>query len=123
MDGKPKYDKLYPGHIPTTPFQRGLLALGSAVMCLYNPARDGTSPFCIQILLVKILTFFYINSSPARKIFGKSWINSSPTRDSTDYSYTKYNPTKDSIDCSCTNSNCTEDNIDYSFSMYQAQSR
>ncbi|KAL8560735.1 hypothetical protein ACOMHN_046418 [Nucella lapillus] len=34
------YDHLYPGHIPTTPFQRGLLALGSAAMCLYNPARD-----------------------------------------------------------------------------------
>ncbi|XP_076454611.1 ubiquinone biosynthesis protein COQ4 homolog, mitochondrial-like [Babylonia areolata] len=34
------YDQLYPGHIPTTAFQRGLLALGSALMCLYNPARD-----------------------------------------------------------------------------------
>ena len=35
------YDQLYQGHIPTTPLQRGLLAVGSAVMCLYNPARDG----------------------------------------------------------------------------------
>ena len=35
------YDQLYHGHIPTTPLQRGLLAVGSAVMCLYNPARDG----------------------------------------------------------------------------------
>lgn len=40
------YDELYTGHIPTTPFQRVLLALGSAAMCLYNPARDGE--WCLQ---------------------------------------------------------------------------
>ncbi|XP_074655071.1 ubiquinone biosynthesis protein COQ4 homolog, mitochondrial-like [Tubulanus polymorphus] len=34
------YDLLYEGHIPTTLFQKGLLAVGSACMSLYNPARD-----------------------------------------------------------------------------------
>ncbi|XP_069119399.1 ubiquinone biosynthesis protein COQ4 homolog, mitochondrial-like isoform X2 [Argopecten irradians] len=30
----------YPGHIPTTTFQKVLLTVGSAAMCLYNPSRD-----------------------------------------------------------------------------------
>ncbi|KAL3871969.1 hypothetical protein ACJMK2_039941 [Sinanodonta woodiana] len=35
-----QYDKLYPGHIPTTLFQKGLLTVGSAFMSLYDPSRD-----------------------------------------------------------------------------------
>ncbi|XP_063000655.1 ubiquinone biosynthesis protein COQ4 homolog, mitochondrial [Elgaria multicarinata webbii] len=34
-----KYYPLYPGHIPTSPLQKGLLAAGSAFMALYNPYR------------------------------------------------------------------------------------
>lgn len=32
---------LYPGHIPTSPLQKALLAAGSAGMALYNPYRHG----------------------------------------------------------------------------------
>ena len=31
----------YPGHIPTTIFQKALLTAGSAAMALYNPERGG----------------------------------------------------------------------------------
>ncbi|XP_053138411.1 ubiquinone biosynthesis protein COQ4 homolog, mitochondrial isoform X2 [Hemicordylus capensis] len=34
-----KYCPLYPGHIPTTPLQKALLAAGSACMALYDPYR------------------------------------------------------------------------------------
>lgn len=34
------YDVLYEGHIKLSPFQRVLLSVGSAAMCLYNPSRD-----------------------------------------------------------------------------------
>ncbi|CAI5794437.1 biosynthesis COQ4 homolog, mitochondrial isoform X1 [Podarcis lilfordi] len=37
--GEEKYYPLYPGHIPTSPLQKGLLAAGSAFMALYNPYR------------------------------------------------------------------------------------
>ena len=37
----PKYDFLYPGHITTSTFQKSLLALGSGIASLLNPARDG----------------------------------------------------------------------------------
>lgn len=41
--------QLYPGHIPTSPLQKALLAAGSAVMALYDPYRHGKpgegSPF------------------------------------------------------------------------------
>ncbi|XP_076019851.1 ubiquinone biosynthesis protein COQ4 homolog, mitochondrial isoform X2 [Genypterus blacodes] len=33
------YDGLYPGHIPTTPIQKALLAVGSGVAALHNPYR------------------------------------------------------------------------------------
>ncbi|XP_064649723.1 ubiquinone biosynthesis protein COQ4 homolog, mitochondrial-like [Lineus longissimus] len=33
-------DKLYQGHIPTTPFQKGLLAAGSGVTAFFSPWRD-----------------------------------------------------------------------------------
>ncbi|XP_069571335.1 ubiquinone biosynthesis protein COQ4 homolog, mitochondrial isoform X1 [Brachyistius frenatus] len=33
------YDGLYPGHIPTTPIQKALLAVGSGVAALQNPYR------------------------------------------------------------------------------------
>ena len=33
--------ELYPGHIRTTPLQKALLGVGSTLMALYNPARDG----------------------------------------------------------------------------------
>ncbi|KAL0965454.1 hypothetical protein UPYG_G00281460 [Umbra pygmaea] len=33
------YDRLYPGHIPTNPIQKALLALGSGVAALQNPYR------------------------------------------------------------------------------------
>ena len=36
-----QYDDLYPGHIPTTLFQKILLSAGSAAMSLYDPRRDG----------------------------------------------------------------------------------
>lgn len=36
-----QYDDLYPGHIPTTLFQKVLLSAGSAAMSLYDPRRDG----------------------------------------------------------------------------------
>lgn len=32
---------LYPEHIPTSPLQKALLAVGSAGMALYNPYRHG----------------------------------------------------------------------------------
>lgn len=32
---------LYPGHIPTSPLQKALLAAGSAVMALCDPYRHG----------------------------------------------------------------------------------
>ncbi|CAG2204964.1 COQ4 [Mytilus edulis] len=35
-----QYDDLYPGHIPTTLFQKVLLSAGSAAMSLYDPRRD-----------------------------------------------------------------------------------
>ncbi|KAF3821044.1 hypothetical protein GH733_011197 [Mirounga leonina] len=35
---------LYPGHIPTSPLQKALLAAGSAGMSLYNPYRHGSVP-------------------------------------------------------------------------------
>ncbi|CAC5385121.1 COQ4 [Mytilus coruscus] len=35
-----QYDDLYPGHIPTTLFQKVLLSAGSAAMSLYDPTRD-----------------------------------------------------------------------------------
>ncbi|XP_005107607.1 ubiquinone biosynthesis protein COQ4 homolog, mitochondrial [Aplysia californica] len=34
------YDVLYPGHISTSFFQKSLLAFGSGIACLLNPARD-----------------------------------------------------------------------------------
>uniref|UniRef100_A0A8D0H981 Ubiquinone biosynthesis protein COQ4 homolog, mitochondrial n=1 Tax=Sphenodon punctatus TaxID=8508 RepID=A0A8D0H981_SPHPU len=34
-----RYYQLYPGHIPTTPLQKALLAAGSAFMALYDPYR------------------------------------------------------------------------------------
>jgi hypothetical protein len=52
------YDQLYPGHIPTTPLQRGLLAVGSAIMCLYNPARDGISVNLLAHLFLHSKIFF-----------------------------------------------------------------
>ena len=55
---QPGYDKLYPGHIPTTPFQRGLLAVGSGLMCLYNPARDGTASLPGHVCLLKTSPLF-----------------------------------------------------------------
>uniref|UniRef100_A0A667YXW5 Ubiquinone biosynthesis protein COQ4 homolog, mitochondrial n=2 Tax=Myripristis murdjan TaxID=586833 RepID=A0A667YXW5_9TELE len=33
------YDRLYPGHIPTNPIQKALLAVGSGVAALQNPYR------------------------------------------------------------------------------------
>ncbi|XP_058472542.1 ubiquinone biosynthesis protein COQ4 homolog, mitochondrial isoform X1 [Solea solea] len=36
---EPCYDGLYPGHIPTTPIQKALLAVGSGVAALQNPYR------------------------------------------------------------------------------------
>ncbi|XP_063030843.1 ubiquinone biosynthesis protein COQ4 homolog, mitochondrial isoform X1 [Melospiza melodia melodia] len=33
------WQQLYPGHIPTSPLQKALLAAGSAVMALYDPYR------------------------------------------------------------------------------------
>lgn len=33
--------QLYPGHIPTSPVQKALLAAGSAFMALYDPYRHG----------------------------------------------------------------------------------
>ncbi|GAB1608713.1 biosynthesis COQ4 homolog, mitochondrial [Argonauta hians] len=38
--GEANYDVEYPGHIKLSPFQRTLLTVGSAAMCLYNPRRD-----------------------------------------------------------------------------------
>lgn len=38
--GKLEYDDLYPGHIPTSLFQKVLLSVGSATMSLYDPTRD-----------------------------------------------------------------------------------
>lgn len=35
------WQQLYPGHIPTSPLQKALLAAGSAVMALYDPYRHG----------------------------------------------------------------------------------
>ncbi|KAH9500765.1 hypothetical protein Btru_076406 [Bulinus truncatus] len=35
-----QYDMLYPGHISTSVFQKSLLAFGSGIACLLNPARD-----------------------------------------------------------------------------------
>uniref|UniRef100_A0A0B7A384 Ubiquinone biosynthesis protein COQ4 homolog, mitochondrial n=2 Tax=Arion vulgaris TaxID=1028688 RepID=A0A0B7A384_9EUPU len=35
-----QYDALYPGHISTSFFQKSLLAFGSGIACLLNPARD-----------------------------------------------------------------------------------
>lgn len=35
------WHQLYPGHIPTSPLQKALLAAGSAVMALYDPYRHG----------------------------------------------------------------------------------
>ncbi|XP_061460265.1 ubiquinone biosynthesis protein COQ4 homolog, mitochondrial [Rhineura floridana] len=37
--GKEKCHPLYPGHLPTSPLQKGLLAAGSAFMALYDPYR------------------------------------------------------------------------------------
>lgn len=34
-----RYDRLYPGHIPTSPAQKALLALGSGVAALHDPYR------------------------------------------------------------------------------------
>ncbi|KAL2100400.1 hypothetical protein ACEWY4_004794 [Coilia grayii] len=34
-----EYDRLYPGHIPTTPVQKALLAVGSGAAALQNPYR------------------------------------------------------------------------------------
>lgn len=31
----------YPGHIPTSPLQKALLAAGAGVMALYDPYRHG----------------------------------------------------------------------------------
>jgi hypothetical protein len=39
-----EYDEqeiLYPHHIPTTWFQKGLLAVGSGVAAFFDPKRDG----------------------------------------------------------------------------------
>lgn len=45
---------LYASHVPTTPFQKGLLAIGSAVGALANPTRDG---ICYVLLLIRLLDF------------------------------------------------------------------
>ena len=34
-------NKLYPNHIPTTWFQKGLLAVGSGLAAFFDPKRDG----------------------------------------------------------------------------------
>ena len=48
------YDELYPGHIPTTLFQKVLLSAGSAAMSLYDPARDGKVNICRVDICKKI---------------------------------------------------------------------
>ena len=35
------YDLLYPGHIPTSFFQKSLLSFGAAATAILNPARGG----------------------------------------------------------------------------------
>ena len=35
-------DVLYPHHIPTTRFQKNLLAVGSGIAAFFDPKRDGT---------------------------------------------------------------------------------
>ncbi|XP_046332799.1 ubiquinone biosynthesis protein COQ4 homolog, mitochondrial-like [Haliotis rufescens] len=57
------YDDLYPGHIPTSLFQKAVLAVGSAAMCIINPARDDmicalgetTGPIALRYMRQKML--------------------------------------------------------------------
>lgn len=58
-----KYDVLYPGHISTTAFQKTLLAVGSGIACMINPARDDmicalgetTGPIALRFMHRKML--------------------------------------------------------------------
>lgn len=54
------YDELYEGHIPTSRLQKVALAVGSAAMSLYNPARDGNSikDFMHRYLLIIIFKVY-----------------------------------------------------------------
>ncbi|XP_059142833.1 ubiquinone biosynthesis protein COQ4 homolog, mitochondrial-like [Physella acuta] len=62
-DPHQKYDVLYPGHITTSFFQKSLLALGSGITCLLNPARDDmicalgetTGPIALRYMHKKML--------------------------------------------------------------------
>lgn len=36
-----KQQNLYPHHVPTTWFQKGLLAVGSGLAAFFDPKRDG----------------------------------------------------------------------------------
>ncbi|XP_050389541.1 ubiquinone biosynthesis protein COQ4 homolog, mitochondrial [Patella vulgata] len=59
----PGYDYLYSGHIPTTRFQKTLLAIGSGITAIVDPARDDmvsafgetTGYFALQRLREKML--------------------------------------------------------------------
>ncbi|KAK3762549.1 hypothetical protein RRG08_006973 [Elysia crispata] len=58
-----QYDQLYPGHISTTAFQKTLLAVGSGIACMINPARDDmicalgetTGPIALRYMHRKML--------------------------------------------------------------------
>ncbi|GFR58040.1 ubiquinone biosynthesis protein COQ4 homolog, mitochondrial [Elysia marginata] len=58
-----QYDTLYPGHISTTAFQKTLLAVGSGIACMINPARDDmicalgetTGPMALRYMQRKML--------------------------------------------------------------------
>ena len=50
-DNRGGYDCVYPGHIPTSGFQKFLLAVGSSLITISNPLRGGT---CILLKLLAL---------------------------------------------------------------------
>ncbi|XP_055898332.1 ubiquinone biosynthesis protein COQ4 homolog, mitochondrial-like [Biomphalaria glabrata] len=59
-----QYDMFYPGHISTSLFQKSLLAAGSGIACLLNPARDDmlcalgetTGPLALKYIHSKMMS-------------------------------------------------------------------
>ena len=52
-------DELYPGHIPTTNFQKALLTVTSAIAAITDPARDGEQACHFVIPVVSLLVIVY----------------------------------------------------------------
>jgi hypothetical protein len=63
FDGKPGYDLLYPGHIPSNFFQKTLLSVGAAAVAVTSPWRGGMWLFLLHCSVNQPETFVIYSGS------------------------------------------------------------